>query len=213
MGGEDWQYWIEALADANLLSTNVTTVAYDYIGPELTHPVYRQGTIGKAKEHLEKTGRQLNAFLQKKCNGHAYVSINKAVVTQASAAIPVVPLYISLLFRVMKDKHIHEGCIEQMWRLFSERLYNNVNLRTIVDEDGLIRLDDLEMRADVQQEVETLWNKVDSDNLHDISDIKGYLSDFYKLFGFGIDGLDYDQPVRTETALTFLQSDENLSVM
>lgn len=192
MGGEDWEFWIENLLKEKLLAENATTVAFTYIGPEITHPIYRNGTIGKAKEHLEQTAHMLNEKMQQAVHGHALISVNKALVTQASAAIPVVPLYISLLYKIMKGKSLHEGCIEQMWRLFAERLYHN---DTPVDERGRIRIDDWEMRDDVQNEVAQLWQEVNTENLENVSDIQGYRSDFYKLFGFGINGVDYDQDV------------------
>lgn len=190
MGGEDWAMWIDALSKAGLLADQVKTVAYTYIGPELTYPVYREGTIGKAKLHLEKTAQEIDAKLQRK-GGHAYISVNKALVTQASAAIPVVPLYISLLYKVMKAKSLHEGCIEQIQRLYADFLYSTNELLT--DKNGLIRLDDKEMRVDVQETVADLWKKVNTENLSDISDISGYRHEFSKLFGFEVDGVDYSK--------------------
>ena len=190
MGGEDWKFWVNALEEAGLLAQGFTTVAYSYIGPVLTWAVYRNGTIGKAKEHLEATAKELHAQLASK-NGRAYVSVNKALVTQASSAIPVVPLYISLLYKVMKDKGLHEGCIEQIQRLFMTHLYNGAT--PVLDESGLIRVDDWEMRADIQKAVTELWPEICTENLETISDIKGYRSEFLKLFGFGIEGVDYQQ--------------------
>lgn len=189
MGGEDWKFWIEELKEAGVLAEGVKTVAYSYIGPELTYPIYRNGTIGKAKDDLEGTVTVLNDMLQD-LNGISYVSVNKALVTQSSSAIPVVPLYISFLYKVMKEKGIHEGTIEQMQRLFAEKLYNN-NTPTL-DEKGRIRVDDLEMRADVQAEVDALWQKATTENLEEISDIKGYRDDFFNLFGFNFDNINYD---------------------
>jgi enoyl-[acyl-carrier protein] reductase/trans-2-enoyl-CoA reductase (NAD+) len=189
MGGEDWEMWIVALEEANVLSEDVRTVAYSYIGPELTRPMYREGTIGKAKDHLEATARTLNDYLKKR-DGSAFVSVNKAVVTQSSAAIPVVPLYISILCKVMKDKGIHEGCVEQMYRLFRDRLYSTSGVP--LDEKGRVRIDEFEMRDDVQALVSSLWEKVNTENLESISDIKGYREEFLKLFGFGISEIDYD---------------------
>ena len=189
MGGEDWKFWIEELKEAGVLAEGVKTVAYSYIGPELTYPIYRNGTIGKAKDDLESTVTILNDML-KDLNGISYVSVNKALVTQSSSAIPVVPLYISFLYKVMKEKGIHEGTIEQMQRLFAERLYNNNT--PALDEKGRIRVDDLEMRADVQAEVDALWQKATTENLEEISDIKGYRDDFFNLFGFNFDNIDYD---------------------
>jgi enoyl-[acyl-carrier protein] reductase/trans-2-enoyl-CoA reductase (NAD+) len=189
MGGEDWKFWIEDLKAAGVLAEGVKTVAYSYIGPELTYPIYRNGTIGRAKDDLEGTVPALNELL-KDLGGVSYVSVNKALVTQSSSAIPVVPLYISLLYKVMKEKGIHEGTIEQMQRLFAERLYNGGNVQ--LDEKGRIRVDDLEMRPDVQEEVAKLWEQANTENLEAISDIKGYRKDFFNLFGFNLDAIDYE---------------------
>ncbi len=192
MGGEDWALWIEALMQAGVLADNAMTVAYSYIGPEMTYPIYREGTIGTAKEHLEKTALELDQLMKTHCNGSALVSVNKALVTQASAAIPVVPLYISLLYKVMKQHDLHEGCIEQIWRLFADYLCKpNPKL----DEKHRIRLDDKELRADVQQEVAKLWMQVQTDNLESISDIAGCREEFHQLFGFAVNGVDYNQDV------------------
>jgi enoyl-[acyl-carrier protein] reductase/trans-2-enoyl-CoA reductase (NAD+) len=193
MGGEDWQLWIDALLKEELLAKNAMTLAYSYLGPELTYPVYRHGTIGKAKEDLEKTAKALTQKLQAYGDGKAFIAVNKALVTQASAAIPVVPLYISLLYKVMKEKNLHEGCIEQMSRLFLDRLYTQQD--SLVDDEGRIRLDDWEMRADVQAEVAKLWAAINTENLEKISDIKGYRQEFYRLFGFGLAGVDYHAEV------------------
>ncbi|MBB2951902.1 MULTISPECIES: enoyl-ACP reductase FabV [Sphingobacterium] len=190
MGGEDWKFWIEDLKEAGVLADGVKTVAYSYIGPELTFPIYRNGTIGRAKDDLEGTVPALNDLL-KDINGVSYVSVNKALVTQSSSAIPVVPLYISLLYKVMKEKGIHEGTIEQMQRLFAERLYT-ADGKVQLDEKGRIRVDDLEMRADVQAEVAALWEKACTENLSEISDIQGYRDEFFNLFGFNFDGIDYN---------------------
>lgn len=192
MGGEDWTFWIEALTQAGVLAPNARTVAYSYIGPALTHPMYWNGTIGRAKNHLEATAKDLNAELRKS-GGSAFVSVNKAVVTQSSSAIPVVPLYISLLFKQMKANSTHEGCIEQMYRLLSERLYAEGD--TPVDDQGRIRLDDLEMRNEVQSQISVLWEQVTTDNLESLSDIEGYRNEFLRLFGFGLEGVDYDADV------------------
>jgi enoyl-[acyl-carrier protein] reductase/trans-2-enoyl-CoA reductase (NAD+) len=198
MGGEDWELWIKALEEAGVLADHATTLAYSYIGPALTYPVYREGTIGRAKDHLEAAALSLDQHLKEK-GGRAYVSVNKALVTQSSSAIPVVPLYVSLLFKVMKEKGIHEGCIEQMYRLFNDRLYSGTPLS--VDEKGRIRLDELEMREDIQELVSSLWDKVNTDNLESISDIEGYRKDFLKLFGFGIDEIDYDADVEPDVQI------------
>ncbi|KZE77403.1 trans-2-enoyl-CoA reductase [Myroides marinus] len=187
MGGEDWKFWIEDLKAAGVLADGAKTVAYSYIGPELTYPIYRNGTIGMAKNDLEATVPVINDML-KDINGVSYVSVNKALVTQSSSAIPVVPLYISLLYKVMKEKNIHEGCIEQMQRLFADRLYgSNLSL----DTEGRIRVDDWEMREDVQAEVAKLWEDVTSENIEAISDLAGYRRDFFNLFGFEFDSVDY----------------------
>jgi enoyl-[acyl-carrier protein] reductase/trans-2-enoyl-CoA reductase (NAD+) len=189
MGGEDWQMWMDALLKANVLSNNVITVAYSYIGPAITEPVYRKGTIGKAKDDLEATAFKITNDLEK-IGGKAYVSVNKALVTQASSAIPVIPLYISLLYKVMKEKGIHEGCIEQIQRLFKERLYTN---NIPVDENGRIRIDDLEMKEDIQKTVAELWSNATTETLPIIGDLKGYSSDFLNLFGFGFSEINYSE--------------------
>ncbi len=195
MGGEDWAMWIDYLDQQGLLANNVKTLAYTYIGPQLTHAVYKDGTIGAAKNHLAETADQLNANLQKK-GGQALLSVNKALVTQASAAIPVVPLYNSLLYKIMKEKGTHEGCIEQIERLFKDYICTNQPLPR--DENGRIRLDDLEMRPDVQEQISALWPKVTTENLEQLTDIEGYRHDFYRLFGFNAKGVDYDTPVNPE---------------
>jgi len=191
MGGEDWKFWIEDLKAAGVLAEGVQTVAYSYIGPELTFPIYRNGTIGQAKNDLEATVTVLNDLL-KDLNGKSYVSVNKALVTQSSSAIPVVPLYISLLYKVMKAKGTHEGTIEQMQRLFADRLYTE-NGEVALDEAGRIRVDDWEMADDVQAEVDKLWKEITTGNLSEISDIAGYRKEFFNLFGFEIDGIDYEK--------------------
>ena len=198
MGGEDWEMWIHALDGAGVLAEGVRTVAYTYIGPELTHPVYRDGTIGRAKNHLEQTGLTLNEYLQNK-NGSAHVSTNKAMVTQSSAAIPVVPLYISLLYKIMKEKNCHENCIQQMYRLFADRLYTDAPPAT--DDQGRIRIDDWEMREDVQAAVAALWGGVNTETLEAVSDIASYREEFLGLFGFGFDGIDYDVDVSPDRPL------------
>jgi enoyl-[acyl-carrier protein] reductase/trans-2-enoyl-CoA reductase (NAD+) len=188
MGGEDWKMWTDALLDAGVLAEGAMTVAYSYIGPDVTEPVYRKGTIGMAKEHLEATAFEITEDLAK-IGGKAFVSVNKALVTQASSAIPVIPLYISLLYKIMKAKGSHEGCIEQIQRLYSERLYTNGGIP--VDEKGRIRIDDWEMDEAVQKEVAELWKGATTENLPAIGDLNGYKSDFLNLFGFGFEGVDY----------------------
>jgi enoyl-[acyl-carrier protein] reductase/trans-2-enoyl-CoA reductase (NAD+) len=188
MGGEDWAMWIDALQSAGVLANGAITIAYSYIGPEVTEAVYRKGTIGRAKDDLEATAFKIRDSL-KSINGKAYVSVNKALVTQASSAIPVIPLYISLLYKIMKAEGIHEGCIEQIQRLFEQRLYTGNEIPT--DEKGRIRIDDWEMRDDVQERIKTLWEKATSENLTEIGDLAGYKQDFLNLFGFGFEGVDY----------------------
>jgi enoyl-[acyl-carrier protein] reductase/trans-2-enoyl-CoA reductase (NAD+) len=204
MGGEDWAFWIDALKEAGVLADGAVTVAYSYIGPKVTHAVYREGTIGAAKDDLEATALRLNDQLGA-TGGRAYVSVNKALVTQASAAIPVVPLYISLLYRTMKEKGLHEGCIEQIYRLYADRIYA---ASTEVDEKGRIRIDDWEMREDVQAEVDKLWEQVSTENLSSIGDIAGYRSEFMKLFGFGVEGIDYDQDVDPNVGISGIVVEE-----
>ena len=188
MGGEDWKMWIDALKNAGTLANGATTIAYSYIGPEVTEAVYRKGTIGRAKDDLEATAFKITDDL-KSLNGKAYVSVNKALVTQASSAIPVIPLYISLLYKIMKAEGIHEGCIEQIQRLFEKRLYTGKEVQT--DDKGRIRIDDWEMRDDIQDRIKTLWEKATTENLSEIGDLAGYKQDFLNLFGFGFEGVDY----------------------
>lgn len=188
MGGEDWAMWMKALKDANLLSDGAQTVAYSYIGPSLTEAVYRKGTIGSAKDHLEATAFEITDAL-KSVNGKAYVSVNKALVTQASSAIPVIPLYISLLYKIMKEEGIHEGCIEQIQRLYADRLFSGEALP--LDDKGRIRIDDWEMREDVQAKIATLWEEASTETLVALGDLAGYKQDFLNLFGFGFEGVDY----------------------
>ena len=202
MGGEDWKFWMTELKAAGVLAEGVKTVAYSYIGPELTYPIYRNGTIGKAKDDLEGTVPVLNDLL-KELNGRSYVSVNKALVTQSSSAIPVVPLYISLLYKVMKAKGIHEGTIEQMQRLFADRLYNGNEIA--LDEKGRIRVDDWEMRADVQKEVAELWGQITTENLEGLADIAGYRNDFFNLFGFNFDAVDYEKETEEVVAIPSIQ--------
>ena len=191
MGGEDWLLWMEALKEENLLSNGVKTVAYSYLGPKITAPIYKNGTIGAAKSDLDVTAPKIDAII-KEIGGKAYVSVNKALVTQASSAIPVISLYVSLLYKVMKEKNIHEGCIEQIYRLF-EQLYGDKELN--FDKEGRIRLDDLEMREDVQKEILDVWPLINSENVFDITDVEGFRNDFFKLFGFGFDNVDYTADV------------------
>lgn len=186
MGGEDWEAWIDALKAADVLEDNALTIAYSYIGPTITYPVYYEGSIGRAKAHLFETSKKL-------CEKglRAYISVNKALVTQSSAAIPVVPLYISILYKVMKENGTHEGCIEQMQRLFAEISSGKLNL----DSEGRIRMDDLEMSPEVQEKVSEIWNSINQENFKSCADIDGYWKDFYELFGFSVDGVDYTADV------------------
>jgi len=188
MGGEDWEMWMDALLQAGVLADKVLTLAYSYIGPSVTEPIYRKGTIGKAKDHLEATAVIISEKL-KNLGGKAYVSVNKALVTQASSAIPIIPLYITVLFKVMKAKGIHEGCIEQIQRLYADKLFNGGEVPT--DESGRIRIDDWEMRDDVQEAIKRDWEIVSTETLHDVGDLKGYTKDFKNLFGFGFKEVNY----------------------
>lgn len=188
MGGEDWAMWMDALKKENLLAPGAMTVAYSYIGPSLTEAVYRKGTIGRAKDHLEATAFEITDSL-KDIGGKAYVSVNKALVTQASSAIPVIPLYISLLYKIMKAEGVHEGTIEQIQRLYADRLYTGGDIPT--DEKGRIRIDDWEMRDDIQEKVAALWTQATTENLAEIGDLEGYRKDFYNLFGFDYENVDY----------------------
>lgn len=186
MGGEDWEMWIDALLDAGVLADGVQTLAYSYIGPVLTWPIYKNGTIGRAKEDLERAQQALDSKLDL-IDGKAWVSVNKALVTQASSAIPVVPLYICLLYKVMKAAGKHEDCIEQMDRLFRDRLNN-----PLPDEAGRIRLDDWEMDPGIQNVVAERWGEVNTENFQSLADFEGYQSSFLRLFGFGLEGVDYE---------------------
>lgn len=198
MGGEDWKLWIDALREADALAPGVTTLAYSYIGPSLTHAIYKDGTIGMAKKDVERTAKALTKELAP-LGGRAFVSVNKAVVTQASAAIPVVPLYISILFKIMKENGLHEGCVEQMRRLLAEKLCGED--APVLDAEGRLRLDDLELRADVQAAVARVWDDIRDDTLPRAADLEGYWSDFYRLFGFGLSGVDYAADVETEVEI------------
>jgi enoyl-[acyl-carrier protein] reductase/trans-2-enoyl-CoA reductase (NAD+) len=199
MGGEDWELWLSALLEAGVLAPGCRTVAYSYIGPELTYPIYRSGTIGKAKEHLEATARMLHARLADRLGGAACVSVNKALTTQASSAIPVVPLYISILYKVMKAKGTHEGTAEQIARLYRDHLAPGRAPR--LDVDGRIRMDDLEMEPATQSAVSALWPQITSENLFQLTDYAGFKQEFRSLFGFEVPGIDYAQPVETDVAI------------
>jgi len=194
MGGEDWALWLSALESSGVLARNALTVAYSYLGPPLSWPIYRDGTIGRAKADLENTARKLNKTHRDK-GFQAFVSINKAVVTRASAVIPIIPLYVSTLFRVMKDRRIHEDCLDQILRMFSERLYLRSREAVPVDAEGRIRLDDLEMGASVQEEVTGRLARINEENVMKLADIEGFRLDFLRVHGFEVPGIDYDAEV------------------
>lgn len=189
MGGEDWSDWIHALTEADVLADNASTIAYSYIGPVVTHAIYKDGSIGQAKKHLYETSRKLTEELADR-GLKAYVSVNKALVTQSSAAIPIVPLYISLLYKIMKEEGLHEGCIEQMYRLFADKF-----VKKEVDEAGYFRLDDWELQDKVQDKIAAVWDQVTTENIQKLGDIDGYWEDFYQMFGFHYDNVDYSADV------------------
>ncbi|TPG57655.1 enoyl-ACP reductase FabV [Ewingella americana] len=195
MGGQDWELWMDALADAGVLADNAKSVAYSYIGTELTWPIYWHGTLGKAKEDLDRAAHAIDSKL-KAIGGSANVAVLKSVVTQASAAIPVMPLYISIVFKIMKEQGIHEGCIEQVQRLFATKLYNNQKPET--DDQNRLRLDDWELRENVQKTCGEIWAQINDDNIYDLTDYKSYKEEFLRLFGFGLKGVDYDADVSAE---------------
>lgn len=193
MGGEDWELWTNALLEADMLAENAINIAYSYIGPEITKAVYREGTIGRAKDDIENTAHRLDKEMQKKINGHAYISVNKAVVTRASSVIPTVPLYIGILFKIMKAKGLHEGCIEQMYRLLSDKLYNGGDIP--LDSVNRIRLDDWELKKDVQEEVLNAWKILNQDNLKELADMSMFRKDYMNMHGFEVEGIDYSKDV------------------
>jgi len=195
MGGEDWMLWIDQLLAENLLARGFRTIAFSYIGSEQTRPLYRDGTIGAAKKDLEQKARDLNTMLAD-VEGNALISINKALITRASAVIPAVPLYIALLYRVMKARKLHEGCIQQVHRLYNDFLFGTGVLK--LDTQGRIRLDDWEMRPDVQNEVRKLWQQADQDNINELADIKGLREEFLRHHGFGMPGVDYSLDVQPD---------------
>ncbi len=188
MGGEDWSDWLKALVAADAIADGAITFAYSYIGSELTFPIYRDGSIGQAKKDLYKTADDITATYKDK-GIRGFVSINKALVTQASAAIPVVPLYVTILYKIMKKQGLHEGCIEQIDRLFRDKLPAGPE----VDEEGLIRIDDYELRPEVQKEVMEVWDKISTENIEEYADIDGYWEDFFHMFGFNYDNVDYEE--------------------
>jgi len=191
MGGEDWELWIQALNDAGVLAPGCKTVAYSYIGTEITWPIYWHGALGKAKQDLDRAAGELDSALSAQ-GGQANVAVLKSVVTQASSAIPVMPLYLSMVFKVMREKGLHEGCMEQVYRLFSTGLYGD---KAVMDEGNRFRMDDWELRDDVQKPCRELWPQVTTENLFDVTDYQLYKDEFLKLFGFGIEGIDYEADV------------------
>ncbi len=195
MGGEDWELWAEFMKERGLLSEGFLTVAYSYIGPEVTQAIYRNGTIGKAKEHLEATAHGLTQKLAS-VKGRALISVNKALVTRASAVIPVVSLYVSVLYKIMKSHKIHEACIEQIDRLFRTRLYTGQAIP--VDETGMVRLDDWEMRSEIQAEVTAIWNKIGPETVDSLTDLEGFRQEFLQMHGFSVPGVDYSVEVDPE---------------
>jgi enoyl-[acyl-carrier protein] reductase/trans-2-enoyl-CoA reductase (NAD+) len=199
MGGEDWELWMNALSEAKLLAPGAQSVAYSYIGPEVTWAIYKNGTIGIAKNDLERAARNIDSLLKLNVGGRAFISVNKALVTQASSAIPVVPLYISILYKIMKAQGTHEGCIEQMQRLFATHMYNGNTPK--FDEAGRVRIDDWEMRPEVQNAVREIWPKVTTENLGAETDIAGYRTEFLKLFGFGLAGINYEAETEPHVAM------------
>jgi enoyl-[acyl-carrier protein] reductase/trans-2-enoyl-CoA reductase (NAD+) len=197
MGGQDWELWMSALEEAGVLADGARTVAYSYIGSEITWPIYWHGALGKAKEDLDRAANEINTRLAVN-GGGANVAVLKSVVTQASAAIPVMPLYLAMVFSIMRKEGLHEGCIEQIQRMFSEHLYNDLNPSSNVDDANRLRLDDLELREDVQAACRELWPSITTENLFEKTDYQLYKDEFLKLFGFGVEGVDYDADVAPE---------------
>ncbi|WP_194091324.1 enoyl-ACP reductase FabV [Vibrio hibernica] len=197
MGGQDWELWISALSDAGVLAEGCKTVAYSYIGTELTWPIYWDGALGKAKMDLDRAATALNEKLAS-LNGTANVAVLKSVVTQASSAIPVMPLYIAMVFKKMREEGVHEGCMQQIYRMFSQRLYKDDGSVAEVDDTNRLRLDDWELRDDIQEHCRNLWPQVTTENLKELTDYVEYKEEFLKLFGFGVEGVDYDADVATE---------------
>ncbi|STQ76409.1 enoyl-ACP reductase FabV [Grimontia hollisae] len=197
MGGEDWELWIQALSDAGVLADGCKTVAYSYIGTELTWPIYWDGALGRAKMDLDRAAAALNEKLSA-TGGSANVAVLKSVVTQASSAIPVMPLYIAMVFKKMREEGVHEGCMEQIYRMFSQRLYKADGSAPEVDDKNRLRLDDWELREDIQQHCRDLWPQITTENLKALTDYVEYKEEFLKLFGFGVEGVDYDVDVNPE---------------
>lgn len=200
MGGEDWEEWIDVLAEAGVLADDAVTIAYSYIGPELTYPIYYHGTIGAAKQHLHKTADRINEIYP---GIRAYISVNKGLVTQASSAIPVVPLYFSILYRVMKEQGTHEDCIGQMSRLFTQKLYGGK--KVVTDAQGFIRMDDYEMEEGIQEKVKKAWKQVSTKTISEYCDLDGYWEDFYHMFGFHYENVDYAMDVEPNVEILSLK--------
>ncbi len=194
MGGEDWELWLNALRDADVLEKGVKTVSYSYIGTDITWPIYWHGALGKAKEDMDRAAAALRESLSA-VEGSANIAVLKSVVTQASAAIPVMPLYLAMSFKIMKELGIHEGCIEQINRMFRTQLFSGEAAE--LDDNARIRMDDWELRDDVQSKVKTLWPQISDETLFELTDYQGYKDEFLKLFGFGVSGIDYDADVDT----------------
>lgn len=194
MGGQDWELWMDALQEAGVLAQGARTVAYSYIGSSITWPIYWHGALGKAKEDLDRASAAIDSKLSS-LGGGANVAVLKSVVTQASSAIPVMPLYLAMVFNVMRKEGIHEGCIEQIQRMFAERLYNDLDPASLTDDVNRLRLDDWELREEVQEACRSLWPTITSENLFELTDYQLYKDEFLKLFGFGVDGVDYDADV------------------
>ena len=201
MGGENWKNWIFKLNEADAIADDALTIAFSYVGPTLTKPIYADGTIGLAKKHLLKTANEISTEFK---NIKGLISINKALVTQSSAAIPIVPLYLTILYKIMKEQQIHEGCIEQAYRLFSEKINNGIE----TDSDGLIRLDDFEMKDSVQEKVSEIWQKINSNNVKQFTDVDGFWEDFNKIFGFGFKNVDYSADVNQFVDILSVNSSE-----
>ncbi|MGL6259120.1 enoyl-ACP reductase FabV [Vibrio sp. WXL210] len=203
MGGQDWELWINALADAGVLAEGCKTVAYSYIGTELTWPIYWDGALGQAKMDLDRAATELTNKLSA-TGGSANVAVLKSVVTQASSAIPVMPLYIAMVFKKMREEGVHEGCMEQIYRMFSQRLYKDDGSAPEVDDKNRLRLDDWELREDIQQHCRDLWPQVTTENLAELTDYVQYKEEFLKLFGFGVEGVDYEADVNPLVETDFI---------
>jgi enoyl-[acyl-carrier protein] reductase/trans-2-enoyl-CoA reductase (NAD+) len=204
MGGEDWELWMAALSEAGVLSENCKTVAYSYIGTELTWPIYWHGALGKAKMDLDRAAKAIDTKLSA-TGGSANVAVLKSVVTQASSAIPVMPLYIAMVFKKMREEGLHEGCMEQINRLFNDRLFREDGAKPEVDEANRFRLDDLELREDIQAHCLSVWPQVTTENIRELTDYTQYKEEFLSLFGFGVNGVDYEADVSPEMDMDVVQ--------